>query len=113
MHFTNSLLCLASLAAVNAQAGTTIQVSVGANGRLAYSPNNINASVGTQIEFSYNPKVCSPENDMNTVADVPAEPQCHSVEFWQPMPSSSWWWIFLRLCTNQTVSFLYNVHNHR
>lgn len=58
MHFSNTLFGVAAVAAagVSAQAGTTIKVSVGENGKLAYSPNNIIAPPGTQIEFDYFPK---------------------------------------------------------
>jgi plastocyanin len=53
------MLGLVALAAatVHAQAGATIKVSVGADGKLSYNPNNIIASVGTQVEFTFNPKV--------------------------------------------------------
>jgi plastocyanin len=59
MHSSYALFGLVALFAttINAQAGTTIKVNVGADGKLAYSPNNIIASVGTQVEFSFNPKV--------------------------------------------------------
>jgi hypothetical protein len=43
MHASNTLLGLVALAAatVHAQAGATIKVSVGADGKLSYKPNNI------------------------------------------------------------------------
>jgi plastocyanin len=58
------------LSTSNSQAASTIKVSVGADGKLAYSPNNITASVGTQVEFSFNPKVYTPKNN--------ASRACHS-----------------------------------
>jgi plastocyanin len=66
MHCSNALLGLLAISAatVNAQTGQTIQVTVGtADGKLVYSPNNIVAPVGTQIEFSFFPKACNSTND--------------------------------------------------
>jgi plastocyanin len=58
MHFSNALFSLVALVAstVHAQAGTTVQVTVGANGALAFSPNAITAAVGTAVQFSFFPK---------------------------------------------------------
>jgi plastocyanin len=65
MHCSNAFLGLLAISAatVNAQTGQTIQVTVGADGKLAYSPNNIVAPVGTQIEFSFFPKACHSTNN--------------------------------------------------
>lgn len=57
MHFSSALLSLAAFTAVNAASDWTIQVLVGADGLLQYSPNSIIAPVGSQIEFLFNPKV--------------------------------------------------------
>jgi hypothetical protein len=69
MHFSSALFGLAALAAtsVNAQAGALIEVEVGPGGKLEYSPNNIIAPVGTQIQFSFNPKVCDLKNDISAL----------------------------------------------
>lgn len=58
MQLTNTIFGLAAFAAAtaNAQAGTTVKVTVGANGVLQYSPNNLVAEVGTAIEFDFFPK---------------------------------------------------------
>jgi len=63
MYFSSTLVTLAAVVATaTAQEGTTIQVTVGKGG-LVYSPNNIRAEVGTNIEFSFFPKVrCIPPN---------------------------------------------------
>ena len=56
MYFSSTLVTLAAVVATaTAQEGTTIQVTVGKGG-LVYSPNNIRAEVGTNIEFSFFPK---------------------------------------------------------
>lgn len=68
MQFSTSVVLGAVVAAVNAQApaavtatpGQTLKVTVGADGKLAYSPSNIIADVGTKIEFDFFPKVCRP-----------------------------------------------------
>ena len=52
MHYS-SILALAAASAVSA---TTIKVDVGKNG-LTYTPNDITAVVGDQVEFSFFPKV--------------------------------------------------------
>ena len=58
MYFSPIVVTLASVVATaTAQEGTTIQVTVGKGG-LVYSPNDIIAEVGTNIEFSFFPKVC-------------------------------------------------------
>jgi len=57
MKFTSTLIGLTvASVTVNAQAGATIKVSVGENGALQYSPNNLAAEVGTSIEFDFFPK---------------------------------------------------------
>ena len=58
MQFTNTLFGLVAVtaASVNAQAGATIKVTVGAGGVLQYSPNNLVAAVGTAVEFDFFPK---------------------------------------------------------
>ena len=58
MHFSDTLFGVAAVAAagVSAQAGTTIKVTVGADGKFAYNPNNIIATPGTQVEFDFFPK---------------------------------------------------------
>ena len=58
MHFSNAHLSLAALVAstVHVQAGATVQVTVGENDELLYSPNDITAAVGTAVEFSFFPK---------------------------------------------------------
>lgn len=43
--------------------GATLQVGVGADGTLAYAPNNIIAPVGTQIEFIFDGKACNRYKD--------------------------------------------------
>lgn len=60
MHLSNTLLGLVAVAAatVQAQASTPIQVTVGADSKLQFNPSNIVAPVGTQVEFSFYPKVC-------------------------------------------------------
>jgi plastocyanin len=56
MQITNTLLRLAAIAAiVEAQAGSVVKVTVGADGLLLYSPSNIGAEVGTVVEFEFFP----------------------------------------------------------
>jgi plastocyanin len=64
MHLSSTLFGLIAFAAVTvqAQAGTTIQVTVGADGKLQYNPNNIIAAVGTNVVFSFFPKVCNSDH---------------------------------------------------
>jgi hypothetical protein len=68
MLFSNTIVGLVavSIAGVSAlgvaqpavtATSSPFKVSVGADG-LTYTPNNIIAEVGTQIEFSFFPKVC-------------------------------------------------------
>jgi len=59
MRFSTALFSLAAFtAAVNAGSSDwTIQVAVGPDGLLKYTPNNIIAPVGSTIEFLFNPKV--------------------------------------------------------
>lgn len=67
MQFSSTFVGLAALAAVQATAppavtatpGSTVKVTVGANQKLAFEPSNIIAPVGTKVEFSFFPKVCS------------------------------------------------------
>jgi len=58
MQLTNTLFGLVAVAAasVNAQAGTTVKVTVGDGGVLQYSPNNLAVAVGTAVEFDFFPK---------------------------------------------------------
>lgn len=64
MYLSSMFFGLITFAAatVQAQAGTTIQVTVGADGKLQYSPNDITAAVGTNVEFSFFPKVCNSDH---------------------------------------------------
>jgi plastocyanin len=57
MHYSTAIAGLAALTAsvVNAQSGWTVKVAVGADG-LTYTPNNIVAAVGTNVEFTFSPK---------------------------------------------------------
>jgi hypothetical protein len=55
MLFSNTIVGLVAVAVATVQADP-IKVTVGADGKLAYSPNNIIAAVGTQIEFDFFPK---------------------------------------------------------
>ncbi|KAK0099503.1 hypothetical protein ONS95_000234 [Cadophora gregata] len=73
MYFSTSLITLAAVVATaTAQQGTTIQVTVGKGG-LVYSPNNIKAEVGTNIEFSFFPK-------NHTVTQSSFNDPCHPLE---------------------------------
>ncbi|KAL2064434.1 hypothetical protein VTL71DRAFT_4928 [Oculimacula yallundae] len=55
MFSSSTLVTLAAvLATASAQAGTTIQVTVGKGGNI-YTPNDIKAEIGTNIEFSFFP----------------------------------------------------------
>jgi len=57
MHFSALVGAFAlSAAGVSAQVGTTVKVTVGADGKLGFNPKNITAAVGTQVEFSFYPK---------------------------------------------------------
>ncbi|KAG0647551.1 putative GPI-anchored cupredoxin [Hyphodiscus hymeniophilus] len=58
MQLTNTLFGLSAIAAaaVNAQGGATIKVTVGKDGVLEYNPNSLVAEVGTAIEFDFFPK---------------------------------------------------------
>lgn len=57
MYFSSTVGVLAAVAATaSAQAGTTIKVTVGKGG-LVYTPSDIIAEVGTNIEFDFYPKV--------------------------------------------------------
>jgi len=73
MYFSSTLVTLAAVVATaTAQEGTTIQVTVGKGG-LVYSPNNIRAEVGTNIEFSFFPK-------NHTVTQSSFADPCHPLE---------------------------------
>ena len=65
MQFTNAVLGLSAIAVASASypsasstASSVLKVKVGESG-LTYTPNNIIAEVGTQIEFEFFPKVRS------------------------------------------------------
>jgi len=64
MHFS-SIIALAAASAVSA---TTIKVAVGQNG-LTYTPNDITAAVGDEVEFSFFPKVCFPSFPFPSLQD--------------------------------------------
>ncbi|PVH74184.1 Cupredoxin [Cadophora sp. DSE1049] len=73
MYFSSTVVALAAVVATaTAQEGTTIQVTVGKGG-LVYSPNNIRAEVGTNIEFSFFPK-------NHTVTQSSFKDPCHPLE---------------------------------
>lgn len=54
MHFSLASVVLATLASTVSAANFPVQV--GANGQLAYTPSQINASVGDTVTFTFNPK---------------------------------------------------------
>lgn len=69
MLFSNTIVGLVAVAVAGVSAlgvaqpvvtatSSPFKVSVGADG-FTYTPNNIIAEVGTQIEFSFFPKVCA------------------------------------------------------
>ncbi|KAH7419610.1 Cupredoxin [Cadophora sp. MPI-SDFR-AT-0126] len=73
MYFSTTLFAFAAaVSTAIAQEGTTIQVTVGKGG-LVYSPNNIRAEVGTNIEFSFFPK-------NHTVTQSSFKDPCHPLE---------------------------------
>ncbi|KAG4431676.1 hypothetical protein IFR05_012842 [Cadophora sp. M221] len=73
MYFSSTLVTLAAVVATaSAQEGTTIQVTVGKGG-LVYTPNDIKAEVGTNIEFSFFPK-------NHTVTQSSFKDPCHPLE---------------------------------
>ena len=57
MHFSSILYSLIAVAATTIE-GKAVQVTIGADRKLLYSPNNITAAVSTEIEFSFFLKVC-------------------------------------------------------
>ncbi|KAH9210749.1 Cupredoxin [Leptodontidium sp. 2 PMI_412] len=73
MYLSSTLVTLAAVVATaTAQEGTTIQVTVGKGG-LVYTPNDIKAEVGTNIEFSFFPK-------NHTVTQSSFKDPCHPLE---------------------------------
>ena len=60
MLYSKTLLGLIALGATSATAlgGSKAFVTVGAGGKLEFSPNNITLAVGNQIEFAFNPQAC-------------------------------------------------------
>nr|GAT45219.1 predicted protein [Mycena chlorophos] len=67
----------ASLAAVSAvaQAGNIIPITVGAGAKTVYSPNNVNASVGDTIVFSFGvPGAASNHTVTQSTLKTPCEP---------------------------------------
>ncbi|KAF7289558.1 hypothetical protein HMN09_01317800 [Mycena chlorophos] len=65
---------LATVAAV-AQAGNIIPITVGAGGKTVYSPNNVNASVGDTVVFSFGaPNAASNHTVTQSTLKSPCEP---------------------------------------
>lgn len=61
MIFSNTLFSLVALAATTAtaQGGIKALVTVGAGGKLEFSPRNMTTTTGNQIEFTFYPQACN------------------------------------------------------